>query len=76
MIKMKQYTIKCAYCGATTKKMEWLLKLHFILHTTYTLNCPVCHKKTVWITHFLLKHDTLNNHEQTYNKSKLFDDRI
>ena len=72
---MKQYSLRCSYCGSTIKKYEPLLKLHFIFFKSYTLNCPICHKKSRWITHFILKHDQ-DQHERIFNKSKLFDDRI
>ena len=72
---MKHYTIRCAYCGATIPKIEAYLKLYFIFHKSYNLNCPVCHKKSRWITHFTLKHDQDKN-ERIFNKSKLFDDRL
>ena len=72
---MKQYSLRCSYCGAKTNKIEALLKLHFIFHKSYTLNCKVCHKKSRWITHFTLKHDQ-DKKERHFNKGKLFDDRI
>ena len=72
---MNTYTIRCAYCGATIPKNEAYLKLHFIFHNTYTLHCPVCHKKSKWITHFNLKHDA-DKEEHHFNKTKLFDDRL
>lgn len=73
---MKHYTIRCAYCGATIPKNEAYLKLYFIFHQSYTLNCPVCHKQSKWITQFVLKHDTINKEEKLFNKTKLFDDRL
>ena len=72
---MKTYSIRCSYCGSTIKKYEPLLKLHFIFHKSYTLNCPICHKKSRWINQFILKHDA-NKNEHHFNKGKLFDDRI
>ena len=72
---MRKYKLRCAYCGSTIHKYETLLKLHFILHNSYTLNCPICHKKSRWITHFTLKHDQ-DKKERHFNKGKLFDDRI
>ena len=72
---MNTYFIRCSYCGSTIKKYEPLLKLHFIFHNTYTLNCPVCHKQSKWITHFVLKHDS-DKEEKLFNKTKLFDDRL
>ena len=72
---MKHYTIRCSYCGAKTEKNEALLKLHFIFFKSYTLNCPICHKKSRWINQFILKHDA-NKNEHHFNKGKLFDDRI
>ena len=75
LIIMKKYEIRCSYCGATIKKPVWWLKLHFIFNNSYTLNCPICHKKSRWITHFTLKHDQ-DHKERIFNKSKLFDDRL
>lgn len=73
---MKKYKLRCSYCGATTHKYEWLLKLHYIFFKSYTLNCPVCHKQSKWITNFVLKHDTINKEEKLFNKGALFDERI
>ena len=72
---MKTYSIRCSYCGSTIKKYEPLLKLHFIFHKSYILNCPVCHKQSKWITHFVLKHDQ-DKEEKLFNKGALFDERI
>ena len=72
---MKHYTIRCSYCGAKINKNEALLKLHFIFYKSYTLDCPVCHKKSRWINQFILRHDA-NKKEHHFNKMKLFDDRI
>ena len=72
---MKRYTIRCAYCGATIHKPVAYLKLYFIFHKSYTLNCPVCHKKSRWITHFVLKHDS-DKEEKLFNKGAIFDERI
>ena len=76
LIKMKQYTIRCSYCGSTINKNEALLKLHFIFYKSYTLNCKVCHKKSVWINNFVLKHDTLDKEEKNFNRMTLFDERL
>ena len=75
LIKMKHYKLRCSYCGSTINKNEALLKLHFIFHQSYILNCPVCHKQSKWITQFVLKHDQ-DKKERHFNKGKLFDDRI
>ena len=72
---MKKYKLRCSYCGSTIYKYEWLLKLHYIFFKSYTLNCKVCHKKSKWITHFVLKHDQ-DKEEKLFNKGALFDERI
>ena len=76
VIPMKHYTIRCPYCGATTTKWEWLLKLLLIFTNTYHHNCSVCHHKSTWLYLFHLRHDSTNKTEQIFNKGKLFDDRI
>ena len=73
---MKKYKLRCAYCGATIEKWEWLLKLQLILTTHYYHHCPVCHHKTSYLYIFHLRHDSLDDKEKIFNKGKLFDDRI
>ena len=73
---MKRYKLRCAYCGSEVYKYEWLLKLRLILTNKYTLNCPVCHKKSIWLHIFHLRHDSTNKEEQLFNKSKIWESRI
>ena len=73
---MKRYEIRCPYCGATSKKIEVLLKINVLFKDYYYHTCSVCHHQSTWWNKFHLRHDSTSKKEKEANKGKLFDDRI
>lgn len=73
---MKKYNIRCAYCGSTISKWEWLLKLRLVFTDKYVHHCPVCHKQSTWINIFHLRHESTDPDEKLFNRSKIWESRI
>ena len=72
----RKYVIRCPYCGYESRKTLVLLKLDILFSERYVHVCPRCHKHSVWVQDFLLKHDFTDKLEKEANKGQLFDERI